>query len=233
MIGIQEKIAKLLALADSPNEHEAQVALLKARALMAEHKLRPEDVAAKTNAKVIRRTVGITCTKMTNPWAATLSAIVAEHYCCKAFRTHHYGEKKVIIGFTGLEDDFKVCEKIFGYAYDCVAAGCKRIRSEYQGRRPGAYVREACNAYGLGFCKGLNSAFAEQARQHQEYGLVLVVPKAVTDAMGDMGKPAAYGSSNTGGRNRDFLIRGYQDGKSFDPSTKLAKPDEEPALALG
>lgn len=33
----KDKIKKLLALAESPNENEAQAALLKARQLMAEH----------------------------------------------------------------------------------------------------------------------------------------------------------------------------------------------------
>lgn len=41
---IKDKIAKLLALAESPNENEARAALLKARELMAEHKLRPEEI---------------------------------------------------------------------------------------------------------------------------------------------------------------------------------------------
>ena len=39
-----EKIKKLLALAESPNEHEAKAALLKAKELMAEHKLSELDV---------------------------------------------------------------------------------------------------------------------------------------------------------------------------------------------
>lgn len=94
MIDVKDKIAKLLALADSSNEHEAKAALLKARQLMAEHKLRPEEIAPKENVKVIRRTVGITCTKMTNAWAVQLSAVVAEHYCCKAYRNHRHGDKK-------------------------------------------------------------------------------------------------------------------------------------------
>ena len=34
---IKERIAKLLALAESPNENEAKAALLKARALMVQH----------------------------------------------------------------------------------------------------------------------------------------------------------------------------------------------------
>nr|DAZ56609.1 MAG TPA: Protein of unknown function (DUF2786) [Caudoviricetes sp.] len=44
---IKERIAKLLALAESPNENEAKAALLKARALMVQHKLRPEECTAK------------------------------------------------------------------------------------------------------------------------------------------------------------------------------------------
>lgn len=36
---IREKILKLLNLADSPNEHEAKAALLRARELMAKYKL--------------------------------------------------------------------------------------------------------------------------------------------------------------------------------------------------
>lgn len=68
MSQIQERIAKLLALADSPNEHEAQAALLKARELMAEYKLRPEEIQATGKAKVIVKTVGITCTAMTDSW---------------------------------------------------------------------------------------------------------------------------------------------------------------------
>lgn len=43
MADIKDKIAKLLALAESPNEAEAKAALLKARELMAKNKLTPEE----------------------------------------------------------------------------------------------------------------------------------------------------------------------------------------------
>lgn len=98
---IKDKIAKLLALAESPNENEAKAALLKARELMAEHKLRPEDVKKAKKEKVIRKVLDITCTAMTNPWAASLSAVVAEHYCCRAYRYRSAGSKKNKIGLVG------------------------------------------------------------------------------------------------------------------------------------
>lgn len=69
---IKDKIAKLLALAESPNENEARAALLKARELMAEHKLRPEEIEKAEKAKVIRDVLDVTCTSMTNPWACSL-----------------------------------------------------------------------------------------------------------------------------------------------------------------
>lgn len=49
MSKITEKIAKLLALAESPYEEEAKAALLQARRLMAEHKLMPEDIEPQEN----------------------------------------------------------------------------------------------------------------------------------------------------------------------------------------
>jgi len=230
MIDVKNKIAKLLALADSPNENEAKAALLKARELMAQHKLRPEEIKRAENTKVIRKTTEITCTKLTNTWAAQLSAIIAEHYCCKSFRSHRKGDKKVTIGFVGLEDDFEICVRIFRYAYDFVESRCKTLKAEYKNGYTATYLRQIANAYGYGFCAGLKDAFAKQEEEHkQEWGLVLVTPKAVTDAMKDMGKASGYGQVNLAGRRAHFARKGFEDGQKFDPSTKL----EEPKTAAG
>ena len=54
----KDKIRKLLALAKSPEPEEAKLALLKARKLMAEHKLTERDLdepAATATTKRIRR----------------------------------------------------------------------------------------------------------------------------------------------------------------------------------
>lgn len=74
MSKITEKIAKLLALAESPYEEEAKAALLQARRLMAEHKLMPEDIEPQENKKVIQECVGVTCTKLSSPWTLPLHA---------------------------------------------------------------------------------------------------------------------------------------------------------------
>lgn len=209
MIEIKDKIAKLLALADSPNENEAKAALLKAREMMAKHKLLPEEIRKAEDAKVIKRTIDITCTKMTNTWAVQLSAIVAGHYCCKAFRNHRSGEKKVTIGFVGLEDDFEICVRIFRYAFDCVESRCKAIKAEYKDLYTATYLRQITNAYGYGFCSGLKEAFHKQDKEHkQEWGLVLVTPQAVEDVMKDIGKPSSYGKADFSENNIQFAREG-------------------------
>ena len=65
---IKERIAKLLALAESPNENEAKAALLKARALMVQHKLRPEECTGKKEKVVTKVLADIKCTTMTDFW---------------------------------------------------------------------------------------------------------------------------------------------------------------------
>ncbi len=227
---IKDKIAKLLALADSPNENEAKVALLRARELMAKHKLRPEECVPAESLKVVRETVGVTFTRMTNPWAASLAGLIAEHYCCRAFVERYNGCKINTIGIVGLEDDFEIAKRIFKYAYDCVINEAKAKVHRHSWDEPGTY-RQACNAFGTGFVMGLKDAFREQEAEHQEWGLVMVVPKAVTDSMADMGKPKSFGR---GFENPDAesLTAGYHTGRNFDPNSRLDAA-AEPALIGG
>lgn len=132
---IKDRIAKLLALAESPNENEARAALLKARELMAENKLRPEDCQKAHSRKVRRENVDVACSKTKYQWAVDLSAIIAKHYCCRAFRTHWGGKRMYQIGFVGLEDDFEICKRIFLYAFDCI-----KVRSDEIFKKKCRYV---------------------------------------------------------------------------------------------
>ena len=228
---IKDKIAKLLALTESPNENEAKAALLRARELMAEHKLRPEEIGQKDEQTVIRKTLGIYCTKMTDAWATTLNAVIAKHYCCIPYRNHFRGQKTVELGLAGLSDDFAVCEQAVRYAYDCVKSRCKQLSAEHKklGWR-GSYIRQLCNAYGWGFCSGLQRAFDDQAQQHQEWGLVMVVPKAVSDSFANS-KPSQFTTAKTDGWLNRYAREGYADGVKFDMSSRIAPEEERKALA--
>lgn len=235
---IRDKIAKLLARADpamNPSEGEAKACLLRARELMAEYKLRPEECKASSDAKVVRIETRVTCTAMTNPWATTLAAVIAEHYCCKAFRTHMGGRKVQTIGIIGLEGDAEIAQRIFEYAYDCIMSGIKHDIQRNPWDERGTY-RRSCNAYGYGFTLGAKKAFEEQEAAKMEagdqtWGLVMVVPQQVTDAMKDMGKPKAFGRDSSRGDTAAYRAMGYSAGRDFDHGARIDTAPER--LALG
>ena len=226
MSTITEKIARLLALAESPYEAEAQAALLRARRLMAEHKLRPEDITPQETKRVIKECVGISSTKLSTPWAVNLSSIIAEHYCCRSFMSKQKGRKTVEIGFVGLEEDFMACKLAFCYAHACVMSRCKEIKKEQNHHYTAATVRQMCNSYGWGFCSGLSAAFKTQTEQHQEWGLVMVVPKEVMQKTAAM-KTVTYAQPSTTAWSQQYANLGYKDGQEFDPAHRLKGTTEQ------
>ena len=118
----KDKIRKLLALAKSPEPEEAKLALLKARKLMAEHKLTERDLE-EHDTTVIQQEIDETFSKKANSWMAPLSTVIGENYCCAAYRCKR-GAKTTVwrVGFIGLKDDFEICTKIFKYAVRCIKA---------------------------------------------------------------------------------------------------------------
>lgn len=222
MASVKDKIRKLLALAESPNENEAKLALLKARALMAEHKLTEHDLHHAEAQKVIYDETGVSCTAMTNSWASALGNIIATHYCCKCVRKRDFGSKVHRVAFIGLEDDFDIAKKIFLYAYDCVTSQCDRIRKDK--KRMGwsaSDIRKACNAYGNGFVAGVNQMYQEQEKEHSDWGLVMVAPKPVSDYLASLKtKKTNFGK---GGERWTQSIRnaGFEAGKQFAPNRRI------------
>ena len=226
MADIRDRIAKLLALAENnPSEGEARSALLRARELMAEHKLRPEECKKTETAKVVQSLIGISVTARKYAWGATLSAIIAHHYCCIAYRWHGSGSQTQEIGFIGLEDDFEIATRIFRYAFDCVKQTSDEIFMQDADCYTARERRKNAEAYGYAFCAGLREAFEEQQKAHQEWGLMMVIPQAVMDTEVGKQTPKSYG--NAAGVFHHSTIearqRGYEDGRKFDPATRLTQ----------
>ena len=233
MENVREKITKLLALGESPNENEARAALLKARELMAEHKLNPEEFEKTADAKVVKRTIGIFCTKMTDQWAVRLNGLIARHYCCGSFRRREKKDSKTVqLGLVGFEEDWEICAHIVRYAYECVKNRCKELTKKAKDSgSTGKEIRQACNAYGWGFCAGLSEAYDAQEKEHQEWGLVMVVPRQVTEVIQGMGKGKVFSSAKIQPNHDSYVLMGYEDGKKFDPGTRIPDSERQKALA--
>lgn len=219
---IKGKIRNLLALAESPNENEAKAALLKARELMAKHKLTEMELGKPEGKKVLNIKTDITFSKRRDPWISELSAVIGENYCCKGYRSRKKGQQTYTIGFIGLEDDVEICIAIFKYAVDCVRAENERIRKEND-CYVHQYVKDLCDSYGYGFKAGVEKAFNEQQEENKaEWGLVLVTPKEVQDTS------QYLGHEKFKARIEDYIDpdnywKGYSDGEKFDPSRRIGE----------
>ena len=221
-VDYKEKIRKLLALAESPNEHEAKAALLKARALMAEHKLTEAELQDEKAKNVKRIITNVTYSKRKNPWIMGLSAVIGENYCCLSFRRHVQGKQTQSVGFIGLEDDVQICETVFQYAVDCVLAEIKCIRRSNSWRCSDE-ITKMCNSYGYGFENGLDEAFKKQQEQNEsEWALVMVMPKEVSEAAQDLGHKA-FNARAIQDINESYYSAGYLDGTKFSPRHRLAE----------
>lgn len=220
---IRDKIAKLLELAGSPNEHEAKAALYKARALMAEHKLRPEEIQKPTKEEVIREDLDIVFTEYSTGWIRFLSYVIASQFCCHSLCSHFKGSKQYHIALVGLRSDLELCKAVLLYAIDCAKSGCDRARKAVQ--KAGGSVREqtaAAKAYGVGFYMGVNEMYEEQNREHadqSEWGLVMQTPQPVLDYINQfrtVRKRIHISDTAT-----DYLENGKEAGKSFSPDRRL------------
>ena len=225
----KDKIRKLLALAKSPEPEEAKLALLKARKLMAEHKLTERDLD-EHDTTVIQQEIDETFSKKANSWMSPLSSIIGENYCCAAYRCKR-GAKTTVwrVGFIGLEGDFEICVKIFRYAVRCVKSEQKKLRKQHRDYYTPQEIAKICDSYGYGFARGVYEAFTRQNEENQEYGLVLKVPKEAKDELEKMGPPKEFKKTpqpKTVGE-LDAAWRGVEDGRKFDPSNKLKEKKQE------
>lgn len=215
----KDKIRKLLALAESPSEAEAKAALLKARELMAKHKLTQADLGEAKGREVRRVITEITFSKRREPWIRNVARVIAKNNCCADIFRHFKGEHNRYIGFLGLEDDIGLCVEMFLYAVDCVRAVNKETKKAYKGY-PTNFIKEVCDSYGLGFASGLEAAFERQKEEHQEWGLVMVIPKEVTDIADGIKTINIRSSAEDRVRASEFE-RGKADGANFRMDRRL------------
>lgn len=210
MVDIKDKIKKLLALAQSPNENEAKAALLKAKELMAKHKMSDADFETEDH-----KLVHLTCddvkwtTDSGDIWLTDLCKILADNYCCVASWSHMKGHRTYSLIITGMNDDAELCKEVVKYAVGFVNGAIKIME-----RRSRSDRRVVANSYAKGFIEGLQAAFEEQKQEHPEWGLVVVKPQEVIDHENSLG------NRNVKTKKVEFdplaYLRGQNDGMNFD-----------------
>lgn len=217
---IKDRIAKLLKLAESPNEHEAKAALIKAKKFMMENKLEMNDINFEEK-NVVKINTEITFNSLRNSWLIDLSSLIAKNYCCVTFYTKKYNKKNNEVVLCGFEEDVSICNFIFKYAYDCIEAWCKNLKKEMKRNGyPNLHIKKCCNGYASGFVVGLEESYKKQAESNQEWGLVALIPKEVENVVESMGCIKMKVESEI---DTESYFVGLSDGKHFSTRDRLTE----------
>ena len=217
MSDIKDRIKKLLALGQSPNENEARDALLKARDLMMKYKISETEFEEKKDAKMehlLCREISWT-TDGGRVWMTDLCNLIANKYLCVAAWHTPHGTRTHTLMLTGLEDDVHVCKEVMKYAVGFVNSAAIRLTVGKTAEQSKVVI----NSYARGFIMGLEMAFEDQEEAHEEWSLAIIKPqevKAYEDTLGTR-------SVRTRKTNVDPLayIKGQKDGQNFNTKSVL------------
>ena len=217
---IDEKIKKLLRLVGSDNEHEARLAMARARKLMAEYKLDIKDFD-ESNKKVVEVRTDIYWTPYKNAYIGSLANLIADKYCCVVYSTQTCGSTKRYVTIRGYEEDVRVFENILKFATDCVNKWFKKAKKDEYFYYTAQNQNAIKNTYGYGFAQGLNDLLEEQMRnmEEQNWGLVMVVPQEAKDYLSTLRTSRVRTNTSS---NAIIRGRGYSDGKNANFNSYLS-----------
>lgn len=182
---IIEKIKKLLALANSSNEHEAALAAGHAQRLLSEHNLAMADIEAAhkpDSADKVETTVSKTLSK----WLRHLSAGVSSAFDCQA--VHYPATGKLT--FIGVGADAQIAAYTFAYLDRTVRKLCSSYLKQQVNPALASRQRELMRqSYYLGAVSTINARLREQKVKTPVTtgALVLVKEGLIKQAMNEIG----------------------------------------------
>ena len=170
-----EKIKKCLALAASPEAHEAAAALRQAQKLMAQFGLTEADVTLADVSEVRQQAQNVPMVQ----WEASLAWMVARAFGCETFTTQRVLTGKSVqmrrqryYVFVGIGPAAEVA----GYAFDVLSRQCARDRRRYiglQSKNCKAKTKVARgDLYAEGWLAGVNDKLDQLAGS--EHGTALI-----------------------------------------------------------
>ncbi|MEM1172449.1 MAG: DUF2786 domain-containing protein [Cyanobacteria bacterium P01_H01_bin.35] len=152
-----EKISKLLALANSPNEHEAALAAEKAAELLAQHNLSVADLGEDKDEDITKGIVDKTGRYVT--WKMWILAGIANANGCQAMRSTHTGEMRLV----GTETNITVSQSLYEY----LTAVVDKLVKQHKGKG-----RAFINAFRVGCATRLRQRLEQRRKNMEAKGLV-------------------------------------------------------------
>lgn len=210
---IVEKIQKLLALATSPNEHEAQLAATKANELLIKHNLSVDQVASITNEDHYTNNEVYTNKVMAFEVRWVMMVIRKHFFVDPVYKTsHRYGTKKTAaqVWFVGKKTNVQVASYIFNF----LVQKYRQLWKQYQ-LESGA-PNESKASYYQGLTNGLDSQLEKTKKKvEQETALVVVRDPNLDKQVQRFHDKTKNASGPNGGNDYDAYMDGRIEGRNI------------------
>jgi hypothetical protein len=207
---IIEKIKKLLALANSSNEHEAALAASHAQRLLSAHNLAMADIEAAHKPEKADK-VEANVSKSLPKWVRILSAGVSTAFDCQA--VHYPSTGKMV--FIGVGADVQIAAYTFTYLDRTARRLCANyMKFQVSDSLPNRHRELMRQSYYLGAVTTISQRLREQKQQTPITPGALVPVKAglIKKAMGDIG-PTRTVRSRKSYINSNAYNQGQDDGR--------------------
>lgn len=208
---IIEKIKKLMALANSNNEHEAALATSHVQRLLSEHNLAMADIDS-SNKPDKANTLGTKVSKTLPKWLRNLVAGVSSAFDCQAVHDHATGKML----FIGVGADVHIAVYTFTYLERTLRKLCVNYMKGFNTCRQLNRQRELLRqSYYLGAVATIVSRLQEQKIQTPVTSTALVPIKEslIKQAMNEMGDIRAMHSRRSSVNSNAYNM-GKIDGES-------------------
>lgn len=164
---ILEKVKKLLALATSPVEAEAQLAMEKAGHLLAKHGLTIEDVQVAQEEGMTQLDVTVNGHRI--GWTGWLANLVATTFDCRVLRVTGLGSKWVLtFRFIGVKGDAQLAEHTMIFLVRQVEILTAAFKKKYFPGRSGKWVGDEAAAYATGVVSTIEKRLKAMRKAQEE-----------------------------------------------------------------
>ena len=174
---VGERIARLLALAESPNVHEAEAAMAAAQRLLLKHNI--ELRQARTAQGYAWRHLG-TPTGRTTEAERVLSLILSKHFFVEAIWVPVYrpvlGKRGSVLEICGSPENVEIAEYVHGYLVQTAA----RLWMEHKVEQ-GIFSNRDRRTFLAGVMSGMSEKLAREAKQSESAGLVWIADGDLED----------------------------------------------------
>ena len=225
---VGERIARLLALAESPNVHEAEAAMAAAQRLLLKHniELRSTRAAQGYAWKHLGEPTG-----RTSEAERVLSLILGKHFFVEAIWVPVYrpalGKRGSVLEICGSPENVDIAEYVHGYLVQTAA----RLWMEHKVEQ-GIFSNRDRRTFLAGVMSGMSEKLAREAKQSESAGLVWVADGDLEDFFRRR-HPHVRHVRYAGQRRTDAYAHGKEAGKKIVIHKGVKSSPEQRGHLLG